>query len=224
MTEHQDNAGGVQEPQMPTLTDKLFNESNADASHNAIIRTGISQFFLFSDSYKIAAQKLFSQLDGSAWYANTLVYPIVFTCRHFLELRLKELISGLNYAKNETRQFKDGHGLKYLWDDYVLLVAEVANSYSPTAEEKAAVEKLIKEFDSVDPNSMCFRYPVGKTPDRKKSLQITNLDLENFRLVMEKLFNFFDRQSDIVFHLTDIAEDFFSEMRNAYREEMENYY
>lgn len=68
----------------PENGDILFNEMNANYHHNAIIRSGISSFFLYSDSYKEAALKLFSQLDGSAYNANTLVYPLVLLVGIFL--------------------------------------------------------------------------------------------------------------------------------------------
>lgn len=207
----------------PEDGDILFNEMNVDYHHNAIIRSGISSFFLYSDSYKEAALKLFSQLDGSAYNANTLVYPLVFISRHFLELRLKELISGLNYAVTEEFNFPKGHKLMNLWSEYKRLVIEAGEGYGPEKIHIENTEKLILEFDSVDPGSMSFRYPVDA--EKNPSLGMTNLDLENFRLTMEKLFRFFDMQSDAVFHLVDLAQDFFSDMRAQYHQEMaSNYY
>lgn len=208
----------------PESTDKLFNEFNVDYRHNAIISAGISKFFLFSDSYKSAAIKLFEQLDGSAYQANTLVYPIVFLCRHFIELRLKELISGINYSITEKYSFPDGHNLENLWDTYNSIIRKAGESFVPENSILANTEKLIQEFNLVDPNSMCFRYPVDKTSDRNPSLSITNLDLENFRQTMQKLFNFFDTQTNVVFHLINLADEFYSIMRQEYHQEMMSYY
>ena len=208
----------------PNSTDKLFNEFNDDHRHNAIIRAGMSKFFLFSDSYKSAAIKLFEQLDGSAFSANTLVYPIVYLCRHFIELRLKELISGVNYSITEKYSFPDGHNLESLWNTYKSLIPKAGKSFVPEVVTLANTENLIKEFNLVDPNSMCFRYPVDKTSDRNPSLSMTNLDLENFRKTMQKLFNFFDTQTDVVFYLINLADEFFSQMRQEYHQEMMAYY
>ena len=69
----------------PVTSDILFKGFSEDYSHNAVLRSGISKFFLFSDSYKTAAVTLFEKLDGSAFYENTLIYPIVFLSRHFIE-------------------------------------------------------------------------------------------------------------------------------------------
>ena len=212
------------ELKLPEESDTVFREFNEDYHHNAVIRSGVSKFFLFSDSYKTAAVELLKRLDGSAVRANTLVYPIVFLCRHFIELRLKELISGINYSLSEKYTFPDGHNLGTLWHTYKSLVPKAGESFVPDKNVLVNTERLIKEFNLVDPNSMCFRYPVDRSADRNPSLTITNLDLENFRLTMEKLFNFFDTQSDVIFHLIDMAEEYFSEMRNLYHQEMMSYY
>jgi len=203
---------------LPEKGDILFNEMNANYRHNATIRSGISCFFLYSDSYKEAASKLFEQIDGDVYYTNILVYPLVFLSRHFLELRLKELISGLNYAVTGQFNFPKGHKLLNLWCEYKRLVIAAGEGYGPEKIHLENTEKLIIEFDSVDPGSMSFRYPVDA--EKKPSLAITNLDLENFRLTMGKLFRFFDMQSEAVFHLVDLTQDFFNEMRAQYLQQM----
>jgi hypothetical protein len=207
---------------LPDANDKLFNEFNDDFRHNAMISTGISKFFLFSDSYRTAALSLFEKLDGSAYLANTLVYPLVFLNRHFLELRLKELVSGLNYAVKQEYKFSTGHKLRELWNEYKSLLPQAGESFSPEKQTLLSVEKLILEFDSIDPGSFSFRYPVNTLSN--PSLKMTNLDLENFRLTMIKLYNFFETQSDVVFHLIDIADEFYSEMRRQYDRDMFSYY
>lgn len=213
-----------EEFEFPNSTDELFNELNGNGGHNAIIRTGISKFFLFSDSYKTAAIKLFEQLDGSAYYANTLVYPLTFLCRHFIELRLKELISGINYSTKQEYSFPDGHNLEVLWNTYNSVIANAGESFVPEKSVLRNMQRLIKEFNVMDPNSMCFRYPVDKGKERSPSLSVTNIDLDTFRQTMGKIFNFFDTQSDAVFHLIDLAEEFYAEMRNQYHQEMTSYY
>lgn len=209
------------EPQMPEVSDQLFRPFNDDYRHNAIIRTGIRQFFLFSDAYMTAALKLFEQLDGSAYYANTLVYPIVFTCRHFLELRLKELISGLNYAKSQEYSFDKHHRLYDLWSTYRKLHASMGVDTSPEDKTFDAVDKLIKEFATTDPVSFSFRYPVDK--EENPTLKIETLDLDNFRTVMDKLFNFFSNQSDHVFYFIDMADEYYTYMADMYYQEMRGY-
>lgn len=209
---------------LPESQDKLFKDFNEDYRHNAIVRTGIDKFFLFSEGYKTAATKLFEQLDGSAFNANVLVYPLIFLNRQFLELRLKELICGLNFTISHEHKFSNGHDLKRLWDTYKNLVMQIGDNNIPDKTTLQNTENLILEFNSIDPKSFSFRYPVDTTAERNPSLTITNIDLLNFMTSMKKLYNFFDTQSDMVFHLIDLTEEFISIMRSEYESEMRSYY
>jgi len=209
---------------LPVDQDKLFKDFNDDYRHNAIVRTGIDKFFLFSEGYKTAAEKLFEQLDGSAFYANMLVYPLIFLNRQFLELRLKEIISGLNFAISHEYKFPNGHNLENLWDTYKELIKQVGEMNAPEPATLKSAEKLVLEFNAVDPKSFSFRYPVDTSEARNPSLEMTNIDLHNFATTMNKLYNFFDTQSDVVFHLIDLTEEFISIMRSEYQSEMSSYY
>jgi hypothetical protein len=208
----------------PNDTDSLFKEFNSDYTHNAIISSGMDKFFLFSDGYKTASIKLFEQLDGSAYAANTVVYPLVFLNRHFLELRLKELISGLNYVINHTYSFPNGHNLKILWDTYKILLAKVEEGKNIDFKIQANTERLILEFNSIDSSSFSFRYPVDTSTSRNPSLTIKNLDLKNFQATMTKLYNYFDSHGDMVFYLIDMTDEFVNIMRSEYEAEMRSYY
>lgn len=209
---------------LPDCNDKLFIDLNQDYRHNAIVSTGMDKFFLFSESYKMAAETLFEQLDGSAHYANYLVYPLIFLNRQFLELRLKELIIGLNYIITGERKFPNGHDLKNLWNDFNTLVLRIGNENIPERKVLQNTESLILEFNSIDPQSFSFRYPVDKTNERNSSLKITTIDLLNFKGSMKKLYNFFDTQSDMIFHLIDLKEEFIDVIRSEYESEMRSYY
>jgi len=207
----------------PDGTEILFNKSNPNYKFNAFIKTGVDKFFLFSDSYKIGAQKLFEYLDGNYVYNNTLVYPIVFLCRHFIELRLKELISGINYTYSEEYSFPNGHSLAKLWNEYKTVLTLVEESAMPDLQVLKNVERLIVEFDTMDPTSMCFRYPVDKSSS--PSLQIESIDLASFKQSMERIFDFLDSQSEVVFYLIDMAEEYFTGLRRSYYDElMSGYY
>lgn len=209
---------------LPESGDRLFKSFNEDFRHNAIVSAGMSKFFLFSEGYKTAALKIFEQLDGSAFHANFLVYPLIFLNRQFLELRLKELISGLNFSFSQSYDFPNGHELDRLWNTYKNLILQASGSHCPDEATLENVERLIFEFQSIDPQSFSFRYPVDKTAARKPSLKITNIDLLNFMTTMNKLYNFFAWQSDMVFHMIDITNEFIGIMQSEYESEMQSYY
>lgn len=209
---------------LPESEDKLFKEANTDYRFNAMIQSGMNKFVLFSEAYKLSAKKLFEQLDGSATNANFIVYPLIFVNRQFLELRLKEIISGLNFVIDHKFEFPNGHDLLFLWNRYLNLVTKVGPNQAPEKDVLINTENLIKEFNDIDPRSFSFRYPVDTTTDRKPSLTITNIDLENFQLTMEKLYNVLDIQSEIVFYLVDQTEEYIQHMELYYHQEIQSYY
>lgn len=212
------------ELETPDEHDILFKESNENYFNNAIIRTGQDNFYLFSEGYKMAAIKLFEQLDGGAYDASLLVYPLVFLNRQFIELRLKEMICGLNYVNSQKYDFSGTHNLKSLWDCYIKLVTTPGLGYIPDSFLLKNVEKLIIEFNTIDPKSSALRYPVDNSKDRNPSLSIANLDIENFVLTMKRLYNFFDIQSDDIFHLIDLTDELISDMRAQFIEDMREGY
>ncbi len=209
----------LEEFQMPGRQDKLFKDFNEDDRHNAILSSGMDKFLLFSEGYRKAAEKLYEQFDENGWDANILVYPLVFLNRQFLELRLKELISGLNFSLENEYKFPDGHCLKTLWDIFKDLRIQLVESPINKADFNNA-ERLVKEFNTIDPKSYSFRYPVDKTQLRNPSLKIQNIDLLNFMTTMRRLYYFFELQSDLVYYYIDLTEEFINIMHSEYMSSM----
>jgi hypothetical protein len=205
----------------PNYNDVLFADKlNSDTNQNATIKSGIKAFMLYSEGYKNASQKIWENYTGSAWEANTLVYPIIFLNRQFVELRLKEIISGLNFTVKHEYDFPKGHDLVILWNNYLDILKTFSPSYYPDPQDIKNIEKLINEFNCIDPLSFSFRYPVDKKPEMNPSLKITGIDIKTFIETMEKLYAFFDVQSDMVYALIDQTEEYISEMHS----QMESYY
>jgi len=192
----------------PQNTDILFKPNILESDMN--IPTGVNKFFYFSESYRKAAEELFIKIKNLGHDTNFLIAPTIYLCRHFLELRLKELISGINYSNTEAYSFRDGHNLENLWNIYKSLLSNVDSSINPNATDLVNVEKLIKEFNIIDSSSMSFRYPVEKDKKSGTLSDLQSFDMENFIEVMERLFNFFYEQSGNLFHLIEMADSYFS--------------
>lgn len=208
--------------EFPISSDTLFREFNSDYRHNAIVRSGLGNFFIYSEGYKEAAVQLFKCLDGSAWNANTLVYPLVFLCRQFIELRLKELIICTRIIQDKPPEFPGGHNLKQLWETYEVLVKEIHTFQKDETIVLRDLKRLILEFHALDPKSDGFRYPVNS--DKDPSFSISNLDLGNFCSTMEKIINSFDWFADWLYHLQDLASEYYLEMKREYENELKNEY
>lgn len=150
---------------LPKSTDVIFKDE-VSQDYGAWLKNPANKFFLYSEGYKKAGEMLWTFCNENKFYSNTLIYPLVFTYRQFLELKLKELIiMGYRYL-NVEKDFADEHSLIKLWLTYK---NEILNSIE-NIDSKILdnVEKIISQFNTEDPKSMCFRYPVTRAPNRKK--------------------------------------------------------
>ena len=96
----------------------------------------------------------------------------------------------------QAAEFKDKHALSELWEPCRKKLEEIWPEEPSTTWN--AVEQLVREFDTIDPDGMQFRYPVGtKKAGRRPSLvTLDRLGIRNLRTKMQTLANFFDGHLD----------------------------
>lgn len=198
---------------LPNNTDSIFKE---EVSHDygAWLKNPANKFFLYSEGYKEAGKRIWEFCIDNTFYSKTLIYPLVFNYRHFLELRLKELIIlGYKYLATE-KDFSDEHSLIKLWNSYrheILPKIEVIEK-----DILDNVERILNQFNSEDPQSVSFRYPVTRGPNRKESLNRDTIDLNNFKKVIDKLIFFFDWQWEMISHYEDLKAEMIADMYREY--------
>lgn len=198
---------------LPKSTDVIFKDE-VSQDYSAWLKNPSNKFFLYSEGYKKAGEMLWTFCNENKFYSNTLIYPLVFTYRQFLELKLKELIiMGYRYL-NVEKDFADEHSLMKLWLTYK---NEILNSIE-NIDSKILdnVEKIISQFNTEDPKSMCFRYPVTRAPNRKESINRETIDLLNFKEVIDRLIYFFDWQWDMISHYEDLKSEMIADMYRDY--------
>jgi hypothetical protein len=106
----------------------IFKGIEKDES-NACLNWRSDSLPLYISGYKTAADKLlnldFKEL--SVQEIDTLVFPIIFLYRQYIELELKYIIRETNILLNKKADFPPHHGLLDLWDRadilYIRLVA-----------------------------------------------------------------------------------------------------
>ena len=198
---------------IPNQDDQLFIEES-NPKYGAWLKNPANKFFLYSEGYKEAGKQLLDFCTKNTFYANTLIYPLIFNYRQFVELRLKELIIMGYRFHGIDKDFSDEHSLVKLWNTYRKEIVEPLKEIEKSILDN--VERVISQFNSEDPKSMCFRYPVSTGPNRKKSINRETLDLGNFKKVIDKLIFFFDWQWDMLSHYQDMQDEMLSEMYSNY--------
>lgn len=202
----------------PTKGDKLFISIPHEGKW---LPSGIDDIFKLSEGYRLSAVSLYQEIKKSEWLNKQyLSSAMIFSFRQFLEVRLKELIYIGKRELFEDPQFKATHSLEDLFQTYV---SEILPQADPSYDKGmvSVVNKLIHEFNFIDPKSMSFRYPVDK--ELNPIHNMPNFDIDNFKEVMDKLANFFDCQLEILQMLEDYNAEMAAEMAAEYASYMYDY-
>jgi hypothetical protein len=172
--------------ELPKNGDKLF-KPELSFDTGAWLANPANKFFLYSEGYKNAGDALHKFCLENPFYNNTIIYPLVFTYRQFVELRLKELILMGNKLNDSIEDFPDEHNILKLWKIFRnVIYPKIA------AEDKDLLdnsEKIIEQFTTEDSQSMNFRYPLTGGAIRRDTLKRETIDLVNLKNVIDKLYN-----------------------------------
>lgn len=170
-------------PPLPSAEDKLFDTAE-DWWNNACLNFIHDSWSTYAIGYKDAADILVTRVEEKQRYQDTLVYPIVFLYRQYLELAFKDLIRKGRRLLDINEPFPKTHKIDALWRTFGQLLLEI--SPDDSVEEIRQIGRLISEFCVVDPTSMAFRYPEDK--DGNQSLpSLNHFNLRNVRDVIGKI-------------------------------------
>ncbi len=195
-------------PALPSSEDKLFSTAE-DWWNNACLNFLVDGWTLYSIGYKDAADILVSQVEAQARYQDTLVYPIVFLYRQYLELSIKDLIRQARKLQDIHDPFPKTHRINELWPICSDLLGEI--SPGDSEEELKNIGRLIADFCTVDPTSMAFRYPENK--DGKPSLPgIRHINLRNIKEVIGKIAAILDGAGALIGEYLSIKGNMYSEV------------
>lgn len=170
-------------PELPSAIDKLF-VSKGDLSNTACLNWLPDKWDLYATGYKDAADVLVAYVENYSRRHDTLVYPIFFLYRQYLELAIKDLLRDVLRLQDKQDSVPVTHNIDHLWRICHKLLVEIAPDNSD--ESLRHVGRLISEFSKVDPTSMAFRYPVDK--EGNPTLQgLTHVNLRNAKDVIDKV-------------------------------------
>lgn len=107
--------------------------------------------------YKKAADVMVEAAAADRIDRDSLVYPIIFNYRQFLELSLKYLISTYGHTVGLQPMWKP-HDLGALWKSF----ASMLKLYGQDGSEEAdgIVAEVVADLSKMDPGSFSYRYPV----------------------------------------------------------------
>jgi len=140
----------------PRKGTKVF-DASGDWWHNACLNTMANATLAYALGYKLAADAVVQHVEEHRRYQDFLVYPVVFLYRHYIEIRLKEIVTQGSILLASPKRAPKTHNLQNLWGHARRTLEEL--SLGEPVEDSEAVEELIGQFHEVDPSSTAFRYP-----------------------------------------------------------------
>lgn len=162
--------------QLPSVDDKLFVEAE-DWWMNACLDWYHDPSELYIAGYKEAADALVDVVASRNGTSDSLVFPIVFLYRQYIELRLKSLLQDGRRLLGRENKEKPEHQLLKLWYP----VKEILEEIWPDGDvgHIQAVDSLIKQFEKADPRSTSFRYPKDLDGNKSVNLEEPRINLRN---------------------------------------------
>ena len=172
----------------PDETDSLF-ASTPDWRMRAILEFSAADWDAYLIGFKREADIILDQLASDPHYQELIVFPVLFLYRHYLELKMKQLIAQGSALLDQDAIFPSTHSLLDLWRTCRPIITSVFPESQ--GHDASAVTKIIEEFHSIDPSSELFRYPISKKSRVTIPENLKQLDLANVARVMAKLETFF---------------------------------
>jgi hypothetical protein len=139
---------------LPKVGDCLFERGKLSIIDQALVEDhDLRRFYRMKGGYKLAGDMLVQcwLIQSRTLSGDSLVFPILFCYRHFLELSMKWTL----WRSEEYRStiiFKE-HDLRKLWDKCLLVFQDVNIDADP---EVVASEKLILEMHEMDEGFIQF--------------------------------------------------------------------
>ena len=178
----------------PREKDSLFQEGK-DWWNTAILSLADRRGHLLAPAFKQASDLLVSHVRTTQMDQDSLVYPIMFLYRQYLELTLKALILDGRSLLGLKGDYPSGHDIRKLWSEARSILEQVFPD--EPAGDLDVVDKVVGQFMEVDPDSQAFRYPVDKK-GRQISRRVIRVPLVNVASVMDGVANLLNGSIDVI--------------------------
>ena len=129
------------------------------------------EFDLYGEAFHRAGKALAARIESDDWFHSLDACPIVYLYRQALELHFKSIIitgnavfrlQGSAEPVNESKILRT-HSLRKLLTSIRPIMEEMGwmdDASYETVYGFAEMQRVIHEFDDIDPKSYAFRYPV----------------------------------------------------------------
>lgn len=132
-----------------------------DWTLNACLNWGMDPWHAYSEGYRRAAEVLTEYVRTRHQDQDILIYPVLYSWRHHIELKLKAIARSASAFLNRPWTPPRDHDVGQLFGTARALAEECYAEFSEKlpAGGLAEVRKAVANLRSIDAASMTFRYP-----------------------------------------------------------------
>jgi hypothetical protein len=146
----------------PSPGDRPFSVADDPFDNANIADDGFARLNLMTEGYKKAADLMVEASANDRFARDTLVFPVIFNYRHFLELSLKCQLAKFGPDAGIGPNWTS-HDLAKLWAEFLAMLDHFGTD--DPDEVDPVVEAIVLEFAKIDPGSYSYRYPVDRKGD-----------------------------------------------------------
>jgi hypothetical protein len=200
------------------VSNSIFS-GDKDWKANACLNWSLDSMGLYIEGYREAADKLVYDVVNTGANQDTLVFPIAFLYRQYIELQLKHIIRESRIVVGEKANFPEHHKIDALWDTANALMTKIIKDHDQsisdyiTKYDVKTIKTIITEFVKVDPESFAFRYP----NDKKGNKNLDGIEYINLRKLHDHMKELKEKL-DKYYLCISLLRDFQDEMRSTYCE------
>ncbi len=143
-----------------SLTQRRLSDLPDGEERASAIESGEGEWFWYARGYLESADVLSRAIEKDPHRMRWLAAPMMFLYRHHIELHLKSLLRECGELLDEPQSVPGKHYLGQLW----LRVRGYLLRVSPQSDGPwlSRADQIIAEFESFDPESFAWRYPVNR--------------------------------------------------------------
>jgi hypothetical protein len=150
-------------------------------SYNYGCMDNFADWFHYAEGYKQAGDVLIEWVERQKGLADSVIHPLCFLYRHYLELTLKSIIVDCQAWLGKSGKLPLSHEIQDLWKICRALLEEIYGE--DFLGDKSAIEEKINTFIRIAPPHDAFRYPISK----KGKLSFPEAHYVNVRVLGEEI-------------------------------------
>ena len=147
--------------------------------------------------YFEAGSRIVSSLLSDRWMLDVVIYPLVFTYRHGIELSLKNLAVRLPLVWDEESEVRLTHLLSDNWDR-IKTYLKREQEFDPENTLIDQVDTILKDFLEIDRTGQVFRYPTDCSGFNHLDGELSVINVIVFQQAMQTVSKTFEFWMDSV--------------------------